>query len=683
MRILLAVAIILGLGTSLQAASVVVRSGDHDGFTRIVLHLPEEIEWRTVDTPQGMRLEFPSGTPEFDLAQAFSRIGRERVANIERAPSGLAVSFGCPCEAEVFASGKRMLVIDVSDATRAEVSSPYPKIDLPDPAKVLARSKAPQVSKTLKVAVADEKKDEPSADTKIAKQRLLKQLGRAASMGLVELSIPDEAVDVIDPSFQDSGDTGLYAHQAGLDASPVVSSEMAGEIDEHGVSDRGLECPPESLLDPHGWAQADDFSSGLRLLRQKLGGEISPIDRAVALQLAKHYLAYGFGAEAQNILPLVGDASEVQWLQFISNIVDERKSQATQSLSRYVGCPTSVAMWAMLASDQEHEKINIDTGPILRAFSDLTEPLQDILAPRLGQVLIAYGKEEAAHTILRIVNRRTAPLTAEIAHLDAQLRAESGDMVRAKEKLEETVRADAPISPIALAELVEGEVRLGRALSSETVDLLASYYQQHRRDKLAPRLLTSLILANALASQFDESWSLLENAPDEIRTSDVVKSDFALALAEHGSDLDVLRYGAILARRAGKLTDQANLALAKRLNATGFPDLARQFLVAPFQGGDERERKLFLAQIAFEQENFLAAKAYLLGLVDPMADALNAEILTAEAALRPAEEVKAAVSAHTLGSYKISASSSKDLRENLRARLQELSLENPGVDEMK
>lgn len=677
MHWLLSVLIFVGTVTSALAAPIVIRSGEHNDFTRFVLHLPADLEWRSEEIEGGLRLEFSDPTPDFDLSQAFARIGRDRVSAISRTETGVELTFECRCQAKAFLSGRRMLVVDVSPHTGPVQPKQELVPTLPDPAKTLARARTqPQTSPLAKENEIQMQEDRV-VDAELAKQRLFKQLGRAASMGLVELTIPDDTVDSIDLIDTSSQQVGMFAHQAGIAASPVMSPEVESETLVESVSEKGVDCPPDSVLDTSGWAHGDGFTSGLHQLRAQLGGEIVPIEKQAALRLARHYLAFGFGAEAQLLLPYAGDSSEIRWLQFVANIVDGRDGAATKALGQYASCPTSVAMWAVLTQDPEMV-LSFDSKPVVRAFADLTVPLQDVLAPRLGDTLIAHGEDEAAQTVLRIANRRTSSTSADLDRLGARLHAKLGNEERAVEGFVKTVQADAPIAPIALAELIETEIRLGRAISSETVDLLASYYQQHRRDEIGTRLLTVLILANALAGQFDASWTLMENAHDEIKMSTAVRSDFVSALAEHAEDLDALRYGTILARRGAKLTASANRSMAERLVEIGFPELARKFLSVPVQGGDEHARKILLAKLALGESQYLEAKAHLLGVAGPDVDKLLEEIAMRDEGVAQethASQLATAQPIESLQRSKASLSASRDLREQLSASLDKLIVE--------
>lgn len=664
------------------AAPVVVKSGEHSGFTRVVLHLSSNMAWETRETGTGVVVEFPDQSPDFDLASAFLRIGKDRVAGFEALPKALQINYACQCAASVHAIGAQMIVVDVAPSAKPVETKSETTI-LPNPAIVLARSKSEPVSPAISSALNQTGLKDQIVNPELAKKRLLKQLGRAASMGLVDLTIPDSQVENMDASANPARIAGVISHHAGIDASPVLLDEIKGELANQGVSDEGEDCLSDSLFDTASWIHGTDFTSGLRKLRQELGGEITEIDHSTALQLVHHYLAFGFGAEALMLLPHAGEGPDIQWLQSIANIIDEDNDSADRGFSRFSNCNSAVAMWALLDHPAEERVGNLDTAPILRAFSDLTVPLQDVLAPRLGNALLAHGEQKAAQTVLRIVQRRTTLAPAEMEHLGAKLETHLGEEEIAKKKLIKTIQADAPISPIALAELIEDEIRLGRTISPETVDLLASYYQQHRRDAIAPRLLKVLILANALAGQFEQSWALMANSDKDIRDALTIRSGFATALADHGTDLDFMRYGTILVHQPSRMAAKANRSMAERMLALGFPDLAKSFLSDPANGTDEHDRKILLARIALETGEMFGAKAHLLGLVGPDVDRMLGLIEQADTQTTPVRQVAAnplRSSVPSLEQSHASLNASKALRGQLDETLAELTVLHSGTE---
>ncbi|MCX7890033.1 MAG: hypothetical protein N2422_09975, partial [Rhodobacteraceae bacterium] len=95
-------AALLLAAVSARAETVAVRSGEHDGFTRIVVNLGAPAAWRLDRSETGYELAVDRPDLDFDLSRAFDLIARNRVADLAPAggPGRLAVTLGCDCHAE-------------------------------------------------------------------------------------------------------------------------------------------------------------------------------------------------------------------------------------------------------------------------------------------------------------------------------------------------------------------------------------------------------------------------------------------------------------------------------------------------------------------------------------------------------------------------------------------------------
>jgi hypothetical protein len=97
------------------AQAVTVRSGAHDGFTRLVLTFAEPAAWAFGRTPDGYELRLEGTAPQFDLSQVYGPIGRERLRAIWSDPStgALRLGVGCACHAVAFGLRGDIMVIDL------------------------------------------------------------------------------------------------------------------------------------------------------------------------------------------------------------------------------------------------------------------------------------------------------------------------------------------------------------------------------------------------------------------------------------------------------------------------------------------------------------------------------------------------------------------------------------------
>ena len=131
MRGVILAAVCCLVGTVASAATVVVRAGEHDGFTRIVLQLPAEATWSLGHKADGYLLVTEGGDVGFDLAKTFEHIGRNRIAAIEATgtPGALMLKLACDCQAVASRTSAGLLVIDVADGSIGDAAKVQAPLD--------------------------------------------------------------------------------------------------------------------------------------------------------------------------------------------------------------------------------------------------------------------------------------------------------------------------------------------------------------------------------------------------------------------------------------------------------------------------------------------------------------------------------------------------------------------------
>lgn len=108
----------------LSAETVRIRTGEHDGFTRIVAETGAA-DWTLGRAGTGYELRLRTADA-YDLSDAFRLIGRTRVADLS-AGSGegaLRIDLGCDCHAKAFTTPAGALVIDIADGA-PDPASPF------------------------------------------------------------------------------------------------------------------------------------------------------------------------------------------------------------------------------------------------------------------------------------------------------------------------------------------------------------------------------------------------------------------------------------------------------------------------------------------------------------------------------------------------------------------------------
>ncbi len=125
MNRLLAVVLLIGaLGSDAVAEPVRVRSGEHPGFTRVVLQFARPTAWTIGRTGQGYGLRLGRSDVALDLAGAFDLIPRTRITAMSTGPgdTALLIATDCDCHIEAFEDRPGLVVIDLLDGPPSPLS---------------------------------------------------------------------------------------------------------------------------------------------------------------------------------------------------------------------------------------------------------------------------------------------------------------------------------------------------------------------------------------------------------------------------------------------------------------------------------------------------------------------------------------------------------------------------------
>ncbi len=119
MKQLIIVALILSASPLAAQQVVPVQSGEHNGFSRLVLRIDPSVDWQ-VDTRRGMAaIRFPDQVLDFTTARVFDRISTDRIAGVKAAQldggAELQLELDCKCEVKAFAFNDNYIVVDVFD----------------------------------------------------------------------------------------------------------------------------------------------------------------------------------------------------------------------------------------------------------------------------------------------------------------------------------------------------------------------------------------------------------------------------------------------------------------------------------------------------------------------------------------------------------------------------------------
>lgn len=653
--------LLLCLPLAAWSQTVTVRSGEHEGFTRLTLSMPYRVEWRATRTGAGVTLSFDGFRPVFDLDAALERIPRTRVTGIRRGVEAgtLEIMLGCDCRISEFWHGDALLVLDFLDVATdsrppasVEKQRAIPQRTLtPDSMPRIGASKAtelmlrglemPDEIPATRAAAPDTVA--PAPDLPKMRDELARKIGRAATQGLLEPSTLRADEEPSDPPPAPEGNQASFSQSDDKPDQPVVTEPTANmNIKAETGTDLELlrnmgarlpttnarSCLPDDRLNIGTWAEEGTFWSRIGAGRAHLTNEIDRVDPDAARDLARAYIYFGFGAEASQVLAMVAQpTSDHLLLDELATILEAGSipDGATGILSGQTGCPSTVAMWSVLAQETLTDPGATDRHAILRSFNALPLHLRAHLGPILARRFVDAGDQGMVGDILNILDRGVQPPDSEANLVMAEAALAKGDEDGAAQGLMDVVQSNTRPSAEALIRLVETRSQSADGLSFELAQLAGAYATENRGTALQRDLEWAHVMALAASGAFAAAFEVLDRVEDDLPSerSDT-RSAVAGLLADRADDITFLRR--VIGGDAGQpqsLVPKSANAVAARLLELGFPGRARTFVAADADGSAGRDRQLLRARAALAMGRPRQAQVDLLGRTDADANSLR------------------------------------------------------------
>ena len=116
-----------------EAQTIVTRSGEHDTFTRLVMRLPDGVEWSLTQNENVATVNVGSPTAVFNTQSVFDLIPRTRIRSVSQAAPGqpLRIDLGCECSVDYYQQSDGYLVIDVREGRPLTLAEPSDRASLP------------------------------------------------------------------------------------------------------------------------------------------------------------------------------------------------------------------------------------------------------------------------------------------------------------------------------------------------------------------------------------------------------------------------------------------------------------------------------------------------------------------------------------------------------------------------
>lgn len=628
------------------AIEAIVRSGEHGSFTRLVIDLPKPSAWDLNQNGTQVLLRIPDGVASFDLSQVFLRIDRSRLANLRAGVNKgeLVLDLACDCSAIAFLVGSNMLVLDISEVADltalgtatlpnetqqlsfGSVVREEQSIDLP---LLLPGSRAPVAQSATQIPFAPRIDPQTSDAITAAEDRLLRQIGRAATQGLLEPSLSPSAASRAAPGRDHAAAVKPAPHlsepEPALEKIPLRATNSRDQalLEHLRLGDQGMtdaSCLPDTEFAISDWG-TEEFGTGLSDWRSNLYGEFDKVNAEAAIGMAKHYLHFGFGAEARRSLALQDRPQPI--LSILSRILDGDPMHDAGPLPAQASCNGAVALWAVLALPGKEGRIDIDEQAVVWTFMALPDHLRDRLGPELARRLSLFKYGEAAEMVMRRLDLFPKGETPEKSMAQAQIADQEGDSDLAQAARQDVVATGTEQSPLALADMIAGELAEGREITPDLVDLAAAYAYERRGAPEAVQLAWAEIQARAGAGQFEQALQRLDSL-DAVE-ADAFQHDVIYDLMEsRTADAEFLTLLLPRLEQASALTSRTANGLAERLLQLGFPTEAAFILRSGASGPDGRLRRVLRAEISLVLRDPRQAEAEILGLAGNDVEELRA-----------------------------------------------------------
>lgn len=627
---------------------ILVRSGEHVGFTRLVFNLPIGSEWVVSHVGRTVTIEILENGYFFDIIRVFDRIARDKIEEIRQESNRIFLSLNCDCRVSAFLEQKKYLVVDIASSASNLLTLPLPVIGGVFVQKeLLAPKRLPTISDLELLARADREKvsDLPKNELSIrekntllnTRNKLVTEIDTATKRGLVNLEAYGKSstkekkimkiykpVLPLNITIENSFNNSSLKENLKIPKNVYVGKK----VDNKYIQSIRIKCPASEIFNTNNWASKKSFNTQIGTIRQHLFEEFNQLDSTVALNLAKIYLYFGFGAEARQILLLIVPSIQRDSLLTIAAILENRNVNKASPVFSYIECQPHASLWAILAGETIPKHGSLNSGATIQALNEAPSHLRNVIAPVLSKRFLDFGDPEAAAAALRSIERLSSPIPSAAKLARANLLIDEGNPKAAMVALQDIVSEGSSESPKALANLIDLKFDAGEPIQQKTVELVAAYARENAATSLEAELRRVYALALARSLEFDKSFSLanLLHSDQQDKVMSTLMSQLIAELTKAANDVVFIEH--IFARAQQdieSLPDPDQLLLAERLHALGFNEAAQKILLRESSGPLAKAQNLLSASVALSLNQPMRARAALVGMIGADADKLKAQ----------------------------------------------------------
>ena len=586
--------VLFSLASPALSQAVNVKSGDHVGFTRLVLTFPTPADWTLARTEAGYQVVRPKSQDAYNLTDVFRLIRKDRLKSIWVDPTtgALQLAVACACHAIPFEFSANTLVIDLRDGLPPEGSTfelplsgsqPLPPLgriataddEVPSPRAEKAYDWLQSPAATAaSLPVAPEQESVTAALDEANRMDdfrslLVDEVGKGATEGVVNLT------PVAEPLTAKAPDTEA-AKQARV-ALEELPTALPGLQVSNGeppppLTVKGETCPKDETLSTRDWATPDNPATVLAQAKTNLVTEFDLLDGDRIAAAVRTYLYFGFGAEARNILeafPIDLDGKDS--LLAISYLVDGQPPR-NKAFAGMHSCSGSAAFWSVVAADAGADLTGLNGGAVSATFMGLPKHLKSVFAKEVAARLMDAGDSKNAEIIRTSIARATAPGDPIVPMMEAEQSLHSGQGEEAEAKL--ATIPDMQRQADAFLALVEARYQQRKPVDEKDVIALEAFAFELAGGPQHDTLLRALSHAKALNNDFSAAFDLAKQ-------SGASETEIWSLLADVGTESSILTFVAGTDPTTVKdLPRAAREAFAKRLLAIGLPNVAARWLPA-------------------------------------------------------------------------------------------------------
>ncbi len=593
MRAFLTLLLII-LPASALANPAIVRSGEHDGFSRLVLYLPEDVEWSLEQGSKTATLTAENWTSGFDVGTVFFRIPRNRIAAVASRDSALEISLNCDCEvlAEELPNGP--VVLDVLDEVVPTETAAEPAFRLP-----LVIPRTPTLERFAEQTPEPEKEDHSQALAAFRKS-LIEQVGQAASQSLLEPDISDTEM------AQETGSESATVEDPIETADPQpVAFDAADQIRTRSASATSQFAPPQEDASSvrrscfatqdvaiASWGDARPFAQQLGERRRGLYGEFDSVNQDNALGLVRLYLFFGLTEEARMTARtmLQSDDEIISLTMLIADVLDDRAKPQNELVGQR-HCGDMVRFWSVLA-DGSFVPDKSGAQSMLRIFSELSIELRRLLGPRLMARFQRANLQTEARIVQSDVARSDASSVANVV-LEAGVFLDDVDDT----ELAAQVTANDDLSPVALAALLDRQIATNEAVDPKLIDVGFGMIREIGSGPDADALLRNLGLALARNGEIARGLATIRRLEPQGQSKRELLAQFVKESLASGELADRVSLAIDLLRSSeiDRVSEPLRSQMAQDLLRSGFPDLADEILEQAAGGHTDTRARIALA----------------------------------------------------------------------------------------